>query len=290
VQKEGCDGLITSATFILHRMPKHVRTVCLEFFGDVKKRVPSIVEIKDYIDQHPKAILAGLEHLDERYVKAVGYATKAKSRGRPRMILIGDIVSDDENAAARPPRTWCASPTRATARASSRDRRAEEALLARPRAHRRDLQAHQRLQDQRGRGDPARRLGDYTEGIERINIEFSIANKLKLVARLQASSRASCRARRRQGRRDGALRRPPAAGARAPRARARAAGVRARQPRPARAEVRTDLEGLGMDSARSARSASTVFERVQLHNMRISWKAELREPLREIFAAATSSR
>lgn len=32
IQKEGCDGLITSATFILHRMPKHVRTVCLEFF------------------------------------------------------------------------------------------------------------------------------------------------------------------------------------------------------------------------------------------------------------------
>jgi hypothetical protein len=29
IQKEGCDGLITSATFILHRMPKHVRTVCL---------------------------------------------------------------------------------------------------------------------------------------------------------------------------------------------------------------------------------------------------------------------
>ena len=26
VQKEGCDGLITSATFILHRMPKHIRT------------------------------------------------------------------------------------------------------------------------------------------------------------------------------------------------------------------------------------------------------------------------
>src|SRR5258706_9112962 len=100
VQKEGCDGLITSAAFILHRMPKHVRTVCLEFFGDVKKAVPSIVEIKNYLDRHPKAILAGLEHLDERYVKAVGYATKAKSRGRPRMILLGDIVSDDENACA----------------------------------------------------------------------------------------------------------------------------------------------------------------------------------------------
>ena len=40
VQKEGTDGIITSATFILHRMPKHVRTVCLEFFGDVKRAVP----------------------------------------------------------------------------------------------------------------------------------------------------------------------------------------------------------------------------------------------------------
>jgi FAD/FMN-containing dehydrogenase len=78
VQKEGCDGLITSATFILHRMPRHVRTVCLEFFGDVKRAVPSIVEIKGYLDKHPKAILAGLEHLDERYVKA--WATPPRQR------------------------------------------------------------------------------------------------------------------------------------------------------------------------------------------------------------------
>ena len=33
IQKEGCDGLITSAEFILHKKPSHVRTVCLEFFG-----------------------------------------------------------------------------------------------------------------------------------------------------------------------------------------------------------------------------------------------------------------
>ena len=49
--------------------------------------VPAIVEVKQYLDAHPKAILAGLEHLDERYVKAVGYATKAKSRGRRRTAL-----------------------------------------------------------------------------------------------------------------------------------------------------------------------------------------------------------
>jgi FAD/FMN-containing dehydrogenase len=28
IQKEGCDGLITSARFILHKMPPAIRTVC----------------------------------------------------------------------------------------------------------------------------------------------------------------------------------------------------------------------------------------------------------------------
>ncbi len=49
IQKEGCDGLITSARWVLHRMPGHVRTVCLEFFGNPKEAVPSIVEIKDFM-------------------------------------------------------------------------------------------------------------------------------------------------------------------------------------------------------------------------------------------------
>ena len=67
IQKEGCDGLITSATFILHRMPKHVRTIALEFFGNVSHAVPAIVEIKDYLDatakKSPAVIMAGLEHM-----------------------------------------------------------------------------------------------------------------------------------------------------------------------------------------------------------------------------------
>ena len=99
VQKEGCDGIITSARFILHRLPPVARTVCLEFYGQVREAVPAIVEIKDYLEQRPGgAILAGLEHLDERYVKAVGYATKAKRHGRPKMVLLGDIVGEDEAA------------------------------------------------------------------------------------------------------------------------------------------------------------------------------------------------
>jgi hypothetical protein len=43
VQKEGCDGIITEATFVLHKMPPHIRTVCLEFFGQVGEAVPAIV-------------------------------------------------------------------------------------------------------------------------------------------------------------------------------------------------------------------------------------------------------
>jgi FAD/FMN-containing dehydrogenase len=53
VQKEGCDGLITSARWILHKMPKFTRTVCLEFFGQARDAIPSIVEIKDYLDGLP---------------------------------------------------------------------------------------------------------------------------------------------------------------------------------------------------------------------------------------------
>jgi len=105
IQKEGCDGIITSARWILHKMPPHTRTLCIEFFGQVREAVPAIVEIRDYLAALPKngkarVMLAGLEHLDERYVKAVGYACKAKHHGRPKMVLIGDIVGDDDKQVA----------------------------------------------------------------------------------------------------------------------------------------------------------------------------------------------
>jgi FAD/FMN-containing dehydrogenase len=104
VQKEGCDGLITSARWVLHRMPPHIRTVCLEFFGQAREAVPSIVEIKSFLDDETKrsgATLAGLEHLDERYLRAVGYATKSRRGAFPKMVLFGDIVGEDEDAVAR---------------------------------------------------------------------------------------------------------------------------------------------------------------------------------------------
>ncbi|MBV8660303.1 MAG: FAD/FMN-binding oxidoreductase [Burkholderiales bacterium] len=185
VQKEGTDGIITSARFILHRMPAHIRTVCLEFFGTVAQATPAIVEIKNYLDAHGKAILAGLEHLDWRYVRAVGYATKAKSKGRPKMVLIADIVSDDEHAVGE-----AASQVVRFANA----RHGEGFIAVTPEARKKFWLDRSRTAAIARHTNafkinedvviPLPRLGDYSDGIERINIELSTQNKLQLLSRL----------------------------------------------------------------------------------------------------------
>jgi FAD/FMN-containing dehydrogenase len=81
--------------------------VCLEFFGQRATRAEHRRD-QGLLDGESKreggAMLAGLEHLDERYLRAVGYATKSKRNAFPKMVLIGDIVGDDEDAVAAPPR------------------------------------------------------------------------------------------------------------------------------------------------------------------------------------------
>ena len=182
VQKEGCDGIVTSARFILHRLPPVTRTVCLEFYGQVREAVPAIVEVKDFLEARPGgAILAGLEHLDERYVRAVGYASKAKRHGRPKMVLLGDIVGEDETAVmqaasqvvrianARGGEGFIA--TTAEARKTFWLDRARTAAIAR---HTNAFKINEDVVI------PLPRMGDYCDGIERINIELSIRNKLRL--------------------------------------------------------------------------------------------------------------
>ncbi|MGD2056095.1 MAG: DUF3683 domain-containing protein, partial [Gammaproteobacteria bacterium] len=101
IQKEGCDGLITSAEFILHRKPEYTRTICLEFFGtDLRLAVPAIVETRHYLDARPDVLLAGMEHMDERYVRAVKYSSKAARSELPKMVLLIDVSGDDETAVA----------------------------------------------------------------------------------------------------------------------------------------------------------------------------------------------
>ncbi len=180
VQKEGCDGLITSARFILHRMPTQVRTLCLEFFGsDIGKAVPAIVEIKSYLDQHQAIKLVGLEHLDERYLKAVKYSTKAARRERPKMVLLADIASDNEEkleqvatevvgmTVAREGEAFIASSPEAR-----RNFWLDRARTAAISAHTNAFKINEDVVI------PLHKLADYSRAIERINIEESIKNKI----------------------------------------------------------------------------------------------------------------
>ena len=186
VQKEGTDGIIVAARWVLHKMPPVSRTVCLEFFGQVREAVPAIVEITDYFKPggagHAAGVqLAGLEHLDERYVKAVGYATKAKRHGRPKMVLIGDLVGHDENAvmaAASEVVRMCnlrAAEGFIAVNAETRKKfwldRSRTAAISR---HTNAFKLNEDVVI------PLPRMGDYCDGIERINIELSTQNKLAL--------------------------------------------------------------------------------------------------------------
>ncbi|MFD2113469.1 DUF3683 domain-containing protein [Thiorhodococcus fuscus] len=184
VQKEGCDGIITSARFVLHRMPDHVRTVCLEFFGtDLDLAVPAIVEIKDYIESQSGVQMAGLEHLDERYVRAVDYSTKAARHELPKMVLIADLVSDDEAAlvkvAEQVVRLAQARDGEGFIAVSPEARKRFWLDRARTAAISRHTNAFKINEDV---VIPLDRLSDYSRGIERINIELSIRNKDAIMA------------------------------------------------------------------------------------------------------------
>jgi FAD/FMN-containing dehydrogenase/Fe-S oxidoreductase len=183
VQKEGCDGLITSARFILHRMPQHVRTVCMEFFGsDLSSAVSAIVDIIDLINDRDQVQMSGLEHLDERYIRAVKYSTKASRHIHPKMVLIADLISDDNDLV--------------TAAASEvvrlvNDRDGEGFIAVSPEARRRfwldrartaAISAHTNaFKINEDVVIPLERLAEYNRGIERINIEQSIKNKLAIM-------------------------------------------------------------------------------------------------------------
>ncbi len=183
IQKEGCDGVITSADFILHIMPSYKRTLCLEFYNtDMRTAVPAIVETKDYLDAHSKVQLAGMEHLDARYVKAVNYSPKAPRRELPQMILLIDIVSDDETSVAeaaseviRLAKLRDAEGFIAVSAEARKQFWADRSRTAAIAAHTNAFKINEDVVI------PLPRLGDYNEGIERINIELSIKNKLLML-------------------------------------------------------------------------------------------------------------
>jgi FAD/FMN-containing dehydrogenase/Fe-S oxidoreductase len=234
-------------------MPKHVRTVCLEFFGQARDAIPAIVEIKRFLDTRGKAmgaILAGLEHLDERYLRAVGYGTKSKRGALPKLILLGDIVGDDDAgvaaatsevvriANARMGEGFVA--VGAEARKKYWLDRAKTAAIAK---HTNAFKINEDVVI------PLERLGEYTDAIERINIELSIRNKLELLDALGEQF-------------------PDELGERALEARELMARVASRW--------QSYLDEID----------TPLFARLQDRSLRVSWKSEVRAELHRIFVGA----
>jgi FAD/FMN-containing dehydrogenase/Fe-S oxidoreductase len=303
IQKEGCDGIITSARFILHRAHNHTRTVCLEFFGQVREAVPAIIEITELFNRsspNPSpytlgasaVFLAGLEHLDERYLKAVGYATKSRRGTRPKMVLVADVVSDDADAAAS-----AASEIVRLANlrhgegfiAVSLDARKKFWLdRARTAAIAKHTNAFKINEDV---VIPLPRMGDYCDGIERINIELSLHNKLALLDALDAFFAGELPLYYQDDKQLGDE---------------ELLGNRAEDAKRLIAEVRTrwqwlrdnlDKDSAGWDSAQHVGlkpdlqtkigQPKTVFEVLQDHTIRASWKREIRDVLRQVFNGGT---
>ena len=287
MQKEGTDGIITSARFILHRMPAHIRTVCLEFFGTAHDAVPAIVEIKDFLDGHASAMLAGLEHLDDRYLKAVGYATKARRNQRPKMVLFGDIVGDnvDEVASAASAVVRLANARGGegfvAVTAETRKRfwldRARTAAIAK---HTNAFKINEDVVI------PLPRLAEYSDGIERINIELSIGNKLELLDALGDDFAGDLPLVQQ----DVKIAAAELLGERPQRALEAVAKVRARWQwllshlDSPTAEMSAETSGWGSLHQELSQQYGTVFEALQSHALRVSWKVELREDLLRIFS------
>jgi FAD/FMN-containing dehydrogenase/Fe-S oxidoreductase len=266
VQKEGCDGVITSARFVLHRMQPAIRTVCLEFFGPAHQSTPAIVEIKRHLDTRPHgAVLAGLEHLDERYVKAVGYATKAKRHGRPRMVLLADIVGGDDESVAKASsdvvRIANARGAEGFVAVSVEARKKFWLDRARTAAISKHTNAFKINEDV---VIPLDRLGDYTDGVERINIEFSLANKIELCDEL-----LSC------------LDSPLIGAVWGPEDDAKPT----KETFDAKLEEARELVRAVRERWQGYRERlDEHFHALQDHSLVVSWKTELKRPLEEVFA------
>ena len=293
VQKEGTDGIIVAARWVLHQMPPVTRTVCLEFFGQVREAVPAIVEITDYFKPggagHASGVqLAGLEHLDERYVKAVGYTTKAKRHGRPKMVLVGDIVGHDEKAVMKAAsdviRMTNARGSEGFIAVSDEQRKKFWLDRSRTAAISRHTNAFKINEDV---VIPLPRMGEYCDAIERINIELSTRNKLDLCDALAESLAGELPLHTQDADIDAA----EIIGERRQAALDYVTAVRARWQwlldhlDTPLAEAETQFDALGISAGERSNTAAdpVLFHRLQDYSVRTSWKHELRARLIKIF-------
>jgi len=285
VQKEGCDGLITSAVFILHPQHRELRTVCMEFFGTVREAVPAIIETVAFLQQTPGVVLAGLEHLDERYLKAVKYSTKAARAKLPKMVLLADIGGED---------AACVDQAAQAVVTMTQPRHGEGFIAASPEARQRFWAERKRTAAIAEHTNafkvnedvviPLEKLADYSDGIERINIEQSIQNKLQILDALGESLDNPLSLRAIHPDYANSQENDEILTAKIARARALLAQVREQWQRilanfDAPLSAHPDLQALVADAADN----STVFQVLQNRSLRISYRQAVSQPLQEIF-------
>lgn len=127
------DGIITSVAFVLHKMPKYTRTVCMEF--SVRSPLPrrpssksatSCLPMKAY-DWPVWSIWTGVTSVPSVM------PPKQQAKGRPKMVLLADVVSDDEAAVQAAAEHICRTrPRSRRRRLYRRVARSTQNLLARP--------------------------------------------------------------------------------------------------------------------------------------------------------------
>ncbi|RMH60474.1 MAG: DUF3683 domain-containing protein [Zetaproteobacteria bacterium] len=183
VQKEGTDGFIVEATFVLHRKFKHTRTVCCEFFGqELTDATRAMVAIKQHVDGLSGAHIEGLEHFDEKYVKAINYTSKSTRRERPRVVLLIDVSGDDEQAVARAAADVCRLASQGNGEGFVAISEADRARFWGDRGRMAAIARHTRaFKLNEDVVIPLDRLSEYNDYVEYLNIQHSLANKLEVL-------------------------------------------------------------------------------------------------------------
>ena len=104
LQKEGTDGIITSAIFILYPAYEAKKTLCLEFFGpdfdEASRVILELSRIFPLPTNGTEALLA-LEHFDDEYIRAIDYKVKAPRAETPKAALLIDIAGSTEEQVER---------------------------------------------------------------------------------------------------------------------------------------------------------------------------------------------
>jgi len=101
MQKEGTDGIITEACFLLHPQPRQSRVLVLEFFGRSMHAaalvVRELVALRERIrGQGDYARISALEEFNAKYVEAIDYRRKSeKHEGKPISVILLQIDGDE---------------------------------------------------------------------------------------------------------------------------------------------------------------------------------------------------